>query len=317
MGDRWRPERWLLASLLLVIASGCRSAPEEAEPSGGDGSVDRTGTVAEAPAQPESDRAGRADPRLVAAELDECLGTDRPDRSATVIVWLVPEASDDEVAAMDALLIADPDVEAFEYVDREQTYLDFEKHFEDQPEVVDLVEPEQLPTSFVVTLVPGAATGPFEERVEVQPGVDDADRQPPLDACRGELAALAVACLAWQDPEPNRMVVWLNVGASDADIEAANAILEGHEAVASSSYHDRDRTWADFRETWADEPEVLELVDEDQLPTSFRVELSSSADPGSADGLIAELEDTSGVDEVEGPFPVAGCDSPYLADVEG
>jgi cell division transport system permease protein len=67
------------------------------------------------------------------------------------IVYMNPEASEDQIEAVDRALAASPQVETFEFLDKDAAFEEFQQIFaEDSPELVDAVTPDALPTSFKV-----------------------------------------------------------------------------------------------------------------------------------------------------------------------
>jgi cell division transport system permease protein len=67
------------------------------------------------------------------------------------IVWMNPDASTESVESVRRFLESLPTIERATYVNQEATFAEFQAYYAEQPEVLDLVEPEQLPTSFRVT----------------------------------------------------------------------------------------------------------------------------------------------------------------------
>jgi cell division transport system permease protein len=91
------------------------------------------------------------------------------------IVFMQPSVTDDQLAAMEEDLQASPDIESVEYVDKQETYEEFVRLFEDDsPTLVDTVTPDILPTSFKVvpritdTEVISALGEQFEDKAGVR-----------------------------------------------------------------------------------------------------------------------------------------------------
>ncbi|MDY7104417.1 MAG: permease-like cell division protein FtsX [Actinomycetota bacterium] len=104
--------------------------------------------------------------RAVIADLAGTPGVDDVTTSSpeiTVIVWMEPDATDDELAAIERRIDADARVTESTYVDQEAAFADFRDLFENRPEMIETVEPEDLPSSFRVTL---AADAPIQEVVD-------------------------------------------------------------------------------------------------------------------------------------------------------
>ncbi len=216
--------------------------------------------------------------------------TQTSDQSTEMIVWLDVGVAQQQVAAIDGVLADHPAVLNYRYLDQDETYADFEAYFSDEPEIQALVEPEQLPTSFRVNIV-NVSEGGFIAELETVAGVDEVeifvepqDRTPILT---GQVEYL----------------VWLDAGVTDAQIEATDRALAQHPQLVSYRYIDIDQTFEEFQEYFAEEPEILDLVTPEQLPTNFEVTLELGADQAVGaqihEAFIAEIESIDGVDAVE------------------
>jgi len=93
------------------------------------------------------------------------------------IVWLDPNASQEQIDGVEQALQESPFVESQRYITRQETYAEFEAYWEDTPEILAAVEPDQLPTSFRVVpsnpdldVVQGLA-----DEYRLLPGVQDVD----------------------------------------------------------------------------------------------------------------------------------------------
>ncbi len=86
-----------------------------------------------------------------------------------LLVWMHPDATSGHVQAVAVVLTELSEVDEYRYFDHEASYQEFVNHFADKPEIIDLVEPDQLPTFFRVTTTrpPDVA-----DRIEVLPGVE-------------------------------------------------------------------------------------------------------------------------------------------------
>lgn len=93
-----------------------------------------------------------------------------------LLVWMHPQATNAQVQAV-ALALGDlPAVERHTYTDHEASYAEFVVYYADQPEVIELVSPERLPTYFRVDT---AAPAGVADVVEDLPGVDLATTRQP------------------------------------------------------------------------------------------------------------------------------------------
>ena len=73
--------------------------------------------------------------------------TETDDCRVNTFIYLVPEASAEQVQAMHSTLES-LDLEPYEFLDREATAQEFRRLFADQPGFVDAVDPSELPQSF-------------------------------------------------------------------------------------------------------------------------------------------------------------------------
>lgn len=93
------------------------------------------------------------------------------------IVWMSPDADSENIDATRRFLDEHLLVRDFIFVNQEATFVEFQEYYEDQPEVLDLVEAENLPPSFrVVPEIPDlAAIRALGEEIRAFPGVNGVD----------------------------------------------------------------------------------------------------------------------------------------------
>ena len=93
-----------------------------------------------------------------------------------LIVWMHPDASSAEIENTAQTLDDLVGVARFAYVDTAETYEEFSAYYADQPEVIELVEPEMLPTSFrVMSPNPASLEEVLTDRLAGLPGVSAID----------------------------------------------------------------------------------------------------------------------------------------------
>ncbi len=95
-----------------------------------------------------------------------------------------------------------------------------------------------------------------------------------------------------------RFIVWMDVGVLPEQVSSTQDFLNRSPFVRTAVYIGQDETWVEFQRYFADEPEILELVEADQLPTSFEVS-PYEAEVDSIQSLADEIEILAGVEEVE------------------
>ncbi|MFT7597986.1 MAG: cell division transport system permease protein [Acidimicrobiales bacterium] len=93
------------------------------------------------------------------------------------IVWLAPDATGEQRESVERALADSPQVRDWRFVNIEETYAEFEEFWQDSPEVLEAVTPEQLPTSFrVVPEIPDlAVVQSLGSEFEGLPGVRNVD----------------------------------------------------------------------------------------------------------------------------------------------
>lgn len=96
-------------------------------------------------------------------------------------------------------------------------------------------------------------------------------------------------------------IVWMSPDAEQGNIERTAEFLDESLTVKSFTYVNKDATFAEFQDYYSDQPEVLDLVEAEQLPTSFRVvpEIADLALIRSLGDEIEALPGISGVDYAE------------------
>ncbi|NNE74236.1 MAG: FtsX-like permease family protein [Acidimicrobiales bacterium] len=90
------------------------------------------------------------------------------------VVWMNPDATPEQDAAIRETLQTSPQIKESKYVDQDAAYIEFQELFADTPELLDAVLPEDLPPSYrVVPTNPDALVveelgSRFEERAGVR-----------------------------------------------------------------------------------------------------------------------------------------------------
>lgn len=93
-------------------------------------------------------------------------------------------------------------------------------------------------------------------------------------------------------------IVWLDVNVAQEQIESIDDFLASNPYVDGRFFIDRDATFQEFQNFFADEPELLQLVEPDQLPMSFQVQ-PSDTDVDLIRQIGNEIETIPGVSDVE------------------
>ncbi len=99
--------------------------------------------------------------------------TQRWEGGIEFVVWMNPDATPEQDAAIRSAIDSSPEIETFTYVDQQAAYAEFQDFFSDQPELLETVRPEDLPPSYrVVPVDPDPeAIDALASTFEGQPGV--------------------------------------------------------------------------------------------------------------------------------------------------
>lgn len=93
-----------------------------------------------------------------------------------------------------------------------------------------------------------------------------------------------------------RFEIFLNVDATQEQVEALSQELSDSPDVKSFRYLTKEDAYEEFKRLFADEPDLVNSIDPSVLPASFRV---APTDAGLTDTLVERFETRPGVDEVE------------------
>ena len=93
-------------------------------------------------------------------------------------------------------------------------------------------------------------------------------------------------------------IVWMNADAAPENIESVRSFLDTTLTVKRSTYVNQEATFIEFQEYYSEQPEVLDLVEPEQLPPSFRV-VPEIADLPLIRALGTEIEALPGVNGVD------------------
>lgn len=93
-------------------------------------------------------------------------------------------------------------------------------------------------------------------------------------------------------------IVWMSPDAEPANIESVRNFLDTSLTVNRATYVNQESTFVEFQAYYAEQPEVLDLVEPEQLPTSFRV-VPEIADLALIRALGAEIQALPGVSGVD------------------
>ena len=88
-------------------------------------------------------------------------------------IFLDPRATSSEIASIEQALLADPNVTGLVYSTQADSYLRFQCLFSDQPQLVESVQPEDLPASLEVDFVGGKGEAIRLEQFGSRPGVKE------------------------------------------------------------------------------------------------------------------------------------------------
>ena len=82
------------------------------------------------------------------------------------IIWIDPDTTAESISRISDLLADDERLSEYRYVSQEEVFREFREYYADQPTVLELVNPEEVPTYFQVTLQPRQTADGFEAQIE-------------------------------------------------------------------------------------------------------------------------------------------------------
>jgi hypothetical protein len=97
------------------------------------------------------------------------------------------------------------------------------------------------------------------------------------------------------DPQPGGrsscpVLVYVVAGATQPEVDRVGAAVTAVDGVASAHYSDRTASWRRFQNVFADDPEILESMTPDSLPTSYRVHVAARADRAATVDALEALD---------------------------
>jgi len=100
-------------------------------------------------------------------------GTARWKEGVELEIFFVPTATQQQIEGVQVELDESPNVKEFRFISKKQAFELFQKIFQDQPELVESVDPETLPASFRVVPQDPELTEVVAGQFRGRPGVDE------------------------------------------------------------------------------------------------------------------------------------------------
>lgn len=201
----------------------------------------------------------------------------------SAVVFVYPEVDPGELQAIGDRLSEDPKVESSSYVDQDGALAEFEQLMADSDDLLEAVDASDLPTSFRVVLVDGAV--PPAEWID-----DYRDLPGVYQVVTPSPSLVTFFDLISEGAEQSRMLPSMSFGellahpflfdgvrifvrpnADLAGVESIRATLEEHPGVRTIRYLDSDAAIQEFEHIFGADSPLRDAVDENSLPTSYRV----------------------------------------------
>ncbi|MCB1257552.1 MAG: permease-like cell division protein FtsX [Microthrixaceae bacterium] len=195
-----------------------------------------------------------------------------------MVVYMKLDSTQADVDGVASVLDSTQGVEKVVFMDDAMTYAEFKDLFAEDPDLVDSVNPADLPVSFRVTVA--ALWSPEElHRFEALPGVD-----------RVEVMARTVsdfACAVTPDDksligpsglcsEPERVFVYMALDSTEADVDGVASVLDATDGVEDVVFIDREAAYSEFKEVFFETSDFVDSINPEELPESFRITRSAS-----------------------------------------
>ncbi len=116
---------------------------------------------------------GDSDTEIAAAGATDTYRSSLVGGDIEFIVWLEPDATQPAIDAVATVLGESPLIESLPYLSQAETYAEFQEFWAQEPEVLAVVKPDALPTSFRVSMVPDAEPEAVAALVEELQGLSD------------------------------------------------------------------------------------------------------------------------------------------------
>ncbi len=150
------------------------------------------------------------------------------------VIWLKAGVEADDIAGLDEFMTTSPLVTTHRYIGEEETFEDFLEYFADEPEILELVTPANLPTSFEVVFDDQADIAGMVADIELFGIVDFVKLDPDESICLAEVVALQEAC----DQPPDELEVSLLPNVDETTVATVSEALERSEIIAQFRYVD-------------------------------------------------------------------------------
>ncbi len=120
-------------------------------------------------------------------------GTERIKGGVRLEIFMVVKATPDEIGQVRTKLENDPDVKSFKFFNKKAALREFKRLFHNDPDLVENITADALPTSFRIVPVKAEKTQLVQRRYEPEAGVDKVAT--PAEALQGLLDATRVTRL--------------------------------------------------------------------------------------------------------------------------
>ena len=88
-------------------------------------------------------------------------------------VFMRPDATDGQIAAISNELQATPEVKSFKFVDKDAALKEYQEYFQDNPDLLNVVTKDDLPTSFRIVPRKAELAETIGGRFDARPGVSE------------------------------------------------------------------------------------------------------------------------------------------------
>lgn len=233
------------------------------------------------------------DPEEVAERVED-LETCVASAPTELVVWMGVQPDPAEVERAREVLSESVGSGTLTYVDSEQAYAEFVEFYADEDEVLEAVAPGQLPALFRASGLTDAELAATDAAAQAA-GLDVDEGAGPR-RCEDEVAALEASC----DGAPiESLTIWMDVGVEPATVDELAVWLADQPLMSEARYLDTDETYERFVEFYGDDSATLDLVEPEQIPTSFIAPLPDETDPREVTSVVEQIEAMPGVDEVD------------------
>ncbi len=228
-----------------------------------------------------------------------------PLADSSLVVTMEPSASPDQTAAVRRTIDAIPGIRDVVFVDKAANLANLRDVFSNQPDVLSSVTEDSINTIFTANLDGPEAQSTMAaaaSRIAGLPGVDQATSTEKRQVCditdpvvREGLEASVEANSRWAGGVD--LMVFLDPDVTDAQQGRVRQVLDASPSIQHMRFFSQQDSYQEFRCLFADQPDLVDGMTLNDLPSSYRLDLGDPTPSQIAEvtGEVARLQGVKAV----------------------